>query len=602
MRFDLLGSGYVKLGPSLPWHTDFKTGRRVAAAVRAEHRLPGARSPDRRQSAVGAQPLPALHDARPGLLADRRRALRAGIRRRSPRLDRAQSVGLRRELGVRHGRRAARRQLDLGLLLHGGSDACASPAFRGAFLRALYLHGEYVATHIERADVNGNHYLCDGVGLVFLGAFFRSTAKGNAGSRLGTDMIAAEIFNQTSEDGVDFEKSTAYHRLVLEAFLTCGVLLDRHGEPLPPTWRARLERMLEFVEAYVKPDGRVPLIGDADDGRIQKLGPQPLTDHRYLLSTGAALFGRERLQARGRAGSTTSRSGCSVPTRRGRVRRACTQSRRRRSRGRFRTAASTCCASERAHVVRRLRRSRHARPRRPWPQRHPQLRAVARRDEPRHRLRRLSVHGVARVAEPVPQHRVSQRRAGRRRGAEPVHLLPDNLWQLHDDARPRGRRRGGAATTSTTSAASHSGYLRLTPPVAVTREIALVKDGPAVIVRDSVDGTGTRAAGLALSPRPRASAPRSAAATSGCCGGGRKRGCSSTPAPRTLEDDDRGRLGLAELRRPHAGSAWSCCAAASPFRRSRTCRFGLASACRLDRLAAACRVVLRHAGHSSLGT
>ena len=74
--------------------------------------------------------------------------------------------------------------------------------------------------------------------------------------------------------------------------LTCGILLARHGEPFAPDWQSRLERMLEFVEAYVKPDGRLPLIGDADDGRIQKLGTQPINDHRYLLSAGAALFGR----------------------------------------------------------------------------------------------------------------------------------------------------------------------------------------------------------------------------------------------------------------------------------------------------------------------
>ena len=30
--------------------------------------------------------------------------------------------------------------------------------------------------------------------------------------------------------------------------------------------------MLEFVAAYTKPDGLVPLVGDADDGRVQKLG------------------------------------------------------------------------------------------------------------------------------------------------------------------------------------------------------------------------------------------------------------------------------------------------------------------------------------------
>jgi hypothetical protein len=50
--------------------------------------------------------------------------------------------------------------------------------------------------------------------------------------------------------------------------------------------------MCEFVAAYTKPDGRTPLIGDADDGRIQVLGTQPIGDHRYLLSYGAIRFRR----------------------------------------------------------------------------------------------------------------------------------------------------------------------------------------------------------------------------------------------------------------------------------------------------------------------
>jgi uncharacterized heparinase superfamily protein len=70
-------------------------------------------------------------------------------------------------------------------------------------------------------------------------------------------------------------------------------------------------------------------------------------------------------------------------------------------------------------------------------------------------------------------------------------ISPDHLWQLRDDARPQdvvwqpGSRvdyfRG-----------SHTGYLRLAPPITVTREIALFKDGHDVVVRDAVGGTGTR--------------------------------------------------------------------------------------------------------------
>ena len=59
--------------------------------------------------------------------------------------------------------------------------------------------------------------------------------------------------------------------------------------------------MFGFVRHYTRPDGRAPLIGDSDDGRLQILShyfdwePQ---DHRYLLALGAALFKRDDFAAR----------------------------------------------------------------------------------------------------------------------------------------------------------------------------------------------------------------------------------------------------------------------------------------------------------------
>jgi hypothetical protein len=62
------------------------------------------------------------------------------------------------------------------------------------------------------------------------------------------------------------------------------------GEPVPASAWSRLERMCEYVESYTKPSGLAPLIGDADDGRVQKLGTQAINDHRYLLAIGAVRF------------------------------------------------------------------------------------------------------------------------------------------------------------------------------------------------------------------------------------------------------------------------------------------------------------------------
>lgn len=183
----------------------------------------------------------------------------------------------------------------------GESEACRSSAFRFRFLRSLYLHGEFVSANIEHGDVNGNHYLTDGVGLVFLGTFFSGSTSGANWLQVGRQIVLDEILVQTTPDGVDFEQSVPYHRLVLEGFCTSYLLLRAHGHSIPaPNW-SRLERMFEYVAAYTKPNGLVPLHGDADDGRMQQLGVQPINDHRYLLAIGAVTFARGDLkQAAGR--------------------------------------------------------------------------------------------------------------------------------------------------------------------------------------------------------------------------------------------------------------------------------------------------------------
>jgi uncharacterized heparinase superfamily protein len=179
-----------------------------------------------------------------------------------------------------------------GVGFFAGAEACRSPRFRSAMLRSLYLHGEFVAGNIERADVNGNHYLTDGVGLVFVGTFFARTAQGSSWLRTGRAIVVDEILNQTTPDGVDFEQSVPYHRLVLEGLLTSYLLLRLNGETIPAECWQRLERMIEYVAAYTKPDGQAPLHGDADDGRMQQLGTQEINDHRYLVSAGAVIFDR----------------------------------------------------------------------------------------------------------------------------------------------------------------------------------------------------------------------------------------------------------------------------------------------------------------------
>ena len=70
-------------------------------------------------------------------------------------------------------------------------------------------------------------------------------------------------------------------------------------------------------------------------------------------------------------------------------------------------------------------------------------------------------------------------------------VSPEHLWHLRDDARPQNVVWHWGAGADYFHG-SHNGYGRLEPPVLVTREVLLVKEGPDVLVRDSVEGRGSR--------------------------------------------------------------------------------------------------------------
>ncbi|HKP88299.1 MAG TPA: alginate lyase family protein, partial [Blastocatellia bacterium] len=94
-------------------------------------------------------------------------------------------------------------------------------------------------------------------------------------------------------DGADYESSIAYHRYALEIFALFFSMSTSSGIELPGRYWERLEAMFDFTRGYLKPDGRAPLIGDSDDGRLIKFKQRPPTDHSYLMSIGAVLVENE---------------------------------------------------------------------------------------------------------------------------------------------------------------------------------------------------------------------------------------------------------------------------------------------------------------------
>ncbi len=169
------------------------------------------------------------------------------------------------------------------------------------FLKSLYIHGKFIMGNLERTPwgITSNHYLSNLVGLLYLGLLFPEFKEARKWREHSIKELLREMKRQVYADGVDYEGSPSYHRLVTELFLSATLLGLKNGLTFPEWYLKRLERMLEFIARYTKPDGTAPQIGDNDDGRLHILanyGNWARLDHRYLLSTGAVLFNRPDLK------------------------------------------------------------------------------------------------------------------------------------------------------------------------------------------------------------------------------------------------------------------------------------------------------------------
>lgn len=163
------------------------------------------------------------------------------------------------------------------------SRAWQDSGFRERFLSSLYLHAVFTERFIERSDVNGNHFTADAVALVVAGCLFGTGEHAGRWFETGICELEAEILRQVYPDGVDFEASAAYHRLVAELFLIAAMTAAVHRRPVSQAFRGRLRNMAAFTACYLRSDGSAPSWGDADDARALPLGPQGISEHGYLV-------------------------------------------------------------------------------------------------------------------------------------------------------------------------------------------------------------------------------------------------------------------------------------------------------------------------------
>ncbi|MDT7689157.1 MAG: hypothetical protein QOE46_1916 [Acidobacteriota bacterium] len=294
-RWPLLGYGHLDFGASIDWRRDPASGARWPLAYHADVQLVRGDGSDMRVlwelSRLG-QLLTlgrAYALARDETLAEEFFAQVEGWRAQNP-------VGFGPNWAC--AMEVSLRAMNLLAALRLFRRSPALNEERLATLLSLFdAHGRHIRRNLEYSYIaTGNHYLSDVTGLLWLGVCVPELSEAAGWRAFALAELLRELDSQVLPDGADGEASTGYHCFVAELFLYSFVLCRENGIEIEEKHWRRLRSMLEYARAYMRPDGRAPLVGDTDGGRVLPITRRDADDHAYLLAVGAALFKEPRFK------------------------------------------------------------------------------------------------------------------------------------------------------------------------------------------------------------------------------------------------------------------------------------------------------------------
>lgn len=171
--------------------------------------------------------------------------------------------------------------------------------FRERWLASVYQHCHFIAGHLSLYSSANNHLLGEYMGLLVGAVTWPLWPQSVAWRETARCGFESEVLAQNGEDGVNREQAVYYQHEVVDMMLLCGLIGRANGLEFGPAYWQRIEKLLEFLEAVMDTQGRVPMIGDADDAVMVRFDPRRGADvYRPLLAIGAVLFDRPRFAAK----------------------------------------------------------------------------------------------------------------------------------------------------------------------------------------------------------------------------------------------------------------------------------------------------------------
>jgi|GEM_PF-202934 len=171
---------------------------------------------------------------------------------------------------------------------------------RAEFLKSVYLQAEFIKGNLSRYSSANNHLIGEACSLVITGLSFPEFKNSGKWLNKGKKILFKEIIKQVFPDGVIKEQAFHYQGFVMELFLMACALLIKNDIEIPRYAMERFFSMAEFIMNLVNRNGKIPEIGDSDNGMAARLS----SDKRFnlyasLLTSAGILSGRGDFKTKG---------------------------------------------------------------------------------------------------------------------------------------------------------------------------------------------------------------------------------------------------------------------------------------------------------------
>jgi hypothetical protein len=172
-------------------------------------------------------------------------------------------------------------------------------AFRERWLESIYAQARMISNNYSRFSSANNHLIGEAAGLYVAASTWPLWEDMRRWGDRARRILEEECMRQNAADGGNREQAFAYQTFVLDFLLLAGLAARARGEDFSPLYWRRIETMIDFLASMTDVAGRMPMIGDADDGYVVRLAPEPgFSAQGSLFATGAVMFERADLAAK----------------------------------------------------------------------------------------------------------------------------------------------------------------------------------------------------------------------------------------------------------------------------------------------------------------